>query len=488
MYIGIDLGTSGVKAILLNEAGEVIASHSAALTVSRPHPLWSEQSPDAWWQATDSALQALAAQHDLRAVKALGLTGQMHGATLLDARQRVLRPAILWNDGRSAPQCRELEQQVPTSRQITGNLMMPGFTAPKLKWVQEHEAEIFRQVDKVLLPKDYLRWRLTGEFASDMSDAAGTMWLDVAQRDWSEVLLDACSLTREHMPALYEGNQITGYLRPETAQRWGMNSIPVIAGGGDNAAGAIGVGLYQAGQAMLSLGTSGVYFAVSDGFLSNPQRAVHSFCHALPDTWHLMSVMLSAASCIDWVASLTHAPSVPALLQEVAETPADDTATPLWFLPYLSGERTPHNNPHAKGAFWGLTHQHGRTELVRSVLEGVGFALADGMDALHMTGLQPSRITLIGGGARSAYWRQMLADISGHELEYRTGGDVGPALGAARLAQIAINPDTPLDALLPQLPLEQVHQPDAQRHAYYAQQRETFTALYRQLHPLMSGH
>ncbi|MFE8147987.1 xylulokinase [Brenneria goodwinii] len=485
MYIGIDLGTSGVKTILLNEAGQVVASHSAALTVSRPHPLWSEQSPEAWWQATESTLQALAEQHDLSAVKALGLTGQMHGATLLDARHRVLRPAILWNDGRSAAQCQSLEQQVPASRRITGNLMMPGFTAPKLKWVQEHEADIFRRIDKVLLPKDYLRWRLTGEFASDMSDAAGTLWLDVAKRDWSEQLLAACSLTRRHMPALYEGNQITGYLLPAIAERWGMNAIPVIAGGGDNAAGAIGVGLYQAGQAMLSLGTSGVYFAVSDGFLCNPQHAVHSFCHALPDTWHLMSVMLSAASCLDWVARLTHAASVSALLQEVVQTPTDETTSPLWFLPYLSGERTPHNNPHAKGAFWGLTHQHGRPELARSVLEGVGFALADGMDALHMTGLKPSGITLIGGGARSAYWRQMLADISGQALEYRTGGDVGPALGAARLAQIAMNPATPLADLLPQLPLEQIHQPDEQRHAYYAQQRSTFQALYQQLLPLM---
>ncbi|PWC19894.1 xylulokinase [Brenneria roseae subsp. roseae] len=485
MYIGIDLGTSGVKTILLNETGQVVASHSAPLTVSRPHLLWSEQSPESWWQAAESTLDALAAQHDLHAVKALGLTGQMHGATLLDAHQRVLRPAILWNDGRSAAQCQTLEQRVPTARQITGNLMMPGFTAPKLKWVQENEADIFRRIDKVLLPKDYLRWRLTGEFASDMSDAAGTLWLDVAKRDWSETLLAACSLNRQHMPDLFEGNQITGYLRSEMAKRWGMPAVPVIAGGGDNAAGAIGVGLYQAGQAMLSLGTSGVYFAVSDGFLSNPQHAVHSFCHALPDTWHLMSVMLSAASCLDWVAHLTHAESVASLLQEVVQTPNDATVTPVWFLPYLSGERTPHNNPNAKGAFWGLTHQHGRAELARAVLEGVGFALADGMDALHMTGLKPSSITLIGGGARSPYWRQMLADISGQTLEYRTGGDVGPALGAARLAQIAINPDASLSDLLPALPLEQVHLPDERRHAAYAEQRRTFKALYQQLSPLM---
>lgn len=486
MYIGIDLGTSGVKAILLRENGEVAASHSAPLSVSRPHPLWSEQDPEMWWQATDAALSALAVQQTLKAVRAIGLTGQMHGATLLDAQQRVLRPAILWNDGRSAAQCQELEQLVPDARRITGNLMMPGFTAPKLKWVQQHEPDIFQRIDKVLLPKDYLRWRLTGDFASDMSDAAGTLWMDVARRDWNDPLLAACGLNRDQMPALFEGNQITGQLRADLAERWGMTSVPVVAGGGDNAAGAIGVGLYQAGQAMLSLGTSGVYFAVSNGFLSNPQRAVHSFCHALPNSWHLMSVMLSAASCLDWAARLTHADSVAALLNEAEQASAEETTTPVWFLPYLSGERTPHNNPQAKGAFWGLTHSHGRAALARAVLEGVGFALADGMDALHATGLEPQRVTLIGGGARSAYWRQMLADISGKTMEYRTGGDVGPALGAARLAQIALNPTIPLAQLLPALPLEQVHQPDATRHAQYTQQRTVFRQLYQSLLPLMS--
>ncbi|MGM3191195.1 xylulokinase [Dickeya dadantii subsp. dieffenbachiae] len=485
MYIGIDLGTSGVKAILLRENGEVTASHSVPLSVSRPHPLWSEQDPEQWWQATDAALTGLAAQQALQGVRAIGLTGQMHGATLLDAKQRVLRPAILWNDGRSAAQCRQLEQQVPDARRITGNLMMPGFTAPKLKWVQQHEPDIFRHIDKVLLPKDYLRWRLTGDFASDMSDAAGTLWMDVARRDWNDDLLDACGLSRDQMPTLFEGNQITGQLRADIAARWGMPPVPVVAGGGDNAAGAIGVGLYQAGQAMLSLGTSGVYFAVSNGFLSNPQRAVHSFCHALPNSWHLMSVMLSAASCLDWAARLTHADSVAALIAEAEQASAEETATPVWFLPYLSGERTPHNNPQAKGAFWGLTHSHGRAALARAVLEGVGFALADGMDVLHSTGLEPRQVTLIGGGARSAYWRQMLADISGKTLEYRTGGDVGPALGAARLAQIALNPATPLTQLLPALPLEQTHQPDPTRHAQYAQQRTVFRQLYQQLSPLM---
>ena len=484
MYIGIDLGTSGVKAILLNEQGDVVASHTEKLTVSRPHPLWSEQDPEQWWSATVRAVKALGQQHSLREVKALGIAGQMHGATLLDEQQKVLRPAILWNDGRCGEECVMLENQVPQSRAITGNLMMPGFTAPKLLWVQRHEPEIFNLIDKVLLPKDYLRLRMTGDFASDMSDAAGTMWLDVAKRDWSDVMLAACKLTRAHMPALYEGSEITGTLLPEVAKAWGMQEIAVVAGGGDNAAGAVGVGMMNAGQAMLSLGTSGVYFAVSDGFLSKPESAVHSFCHALPERWHLMSVMLSAASCLDWAAKLTGLASVPALIDAAQQ--ADEHAEPVWFLPYLSGERTPHNNPQAKGVFFGLTHQHGPAELAQAVLEGVGFALADGMDVVHACGVQPASITLIGGGARSEYWRQMLSDISGLQLDYRTGGDVGPALGAARLAQIAMNPQRPLSDLLPQLTLEQAHYPDAGRHALYQQRRETFRRIYQQLQPLMS--
>ncbi|MGV4092603.1 xylulokinase [Citrobacter freundii] len=484
MYIGIDLGTSGVKAILLNEQGDVVASHTEKLTVSRPHPLWSEQDPEQWWSATDRAVKALGQQHSLREVKALGIAGQMHGATLLDEQQKVLRPAILWNDGRCGEECVMLENQVPQSRAITGNLMMPGFTAPKLLWVQRHEPEMFNQIDKVLLPKDYLRLRMTGDFASDMSDAAGTMWLDVAKRDWSDVMLAACKLTRAHMPALYEGSEITGTLLPDVAKAWGMQEVAVVAGGGDNAAGAVGVGMMNAGQAMLSLGTSGVYFAVSDGFLSKPESAVHSFCHALPERWHLMSVMLSAASCLDWAAKLTGLASVPALIDAAQQ--ADEHAEPVWFLPYLSGERTPHNNPQAKGVFFGLTHQHGAAELARAVLEGVGFALADGMDVVHACGVLPASITLIGGGARSEYWRQMLSDISGLQLDYRTGGDVGPALGAARLAQIAMNPQRPLSDLLPQLTLEQAHYPDVGRHALYQQRRETFRRIYQQLQPLMS--
>ena len=283
MYIGIDLGTSGVKVVLMDAQGNVVATETSPLQVSRPHPLWSEQDPESWWQALDQAMQALSAQQDLDAVQAIGLSGQMHGATLLDSANQVLRPAMLWNDGRSEAQCRELEQKVPDSRAITGNLMMPGFTAPKLLWVQQHEPAIFRQIAHVLLPKDYLRWRMSGDFATDMSDAAGTMWLDVAQRDWSDVMLHACDLSRDQMPQLYEGNALTGTLHADLATRWKMNAVPLAAGGGDNAAGATGVGMTEPGQGMLSLGTSGVYFVVSEGCSQLLSRAATALASDVGD-------------------------------------------------------------------------------------------------------------------------------------------------------------------------------------------------------------
>lgn len=476
MYIGIDLGTSGVKAILLDENQRLIATASHALPISRPQPLWSEQNPQDWWNATNQAMQELASQYDLRAVKAIGLTGQMHGATLLDKSDNVLSPAILWNDGRSFAECTELEELVPNSREITGNLMMPGFTAPKLKWVDKHQPQIAEQVAKVLLPKDYLRLLMTGEYASDMSDASGTMWLDVAKRDWNLPLLNACGLDLDNMPKLFEGNQITGYLRKEIAQQWQMNSVPVVAGGGDNAAGAIGVGLYQSGQAMLSLGTSGVYFVVTDKFTANPQKAVHSFCHALPNRWHLMSVILSAASAVDWAQKITGISDIPTLFQLAEKSTVNSDVI---FLPYLSGERTPHNDPYAKGVFWGLTHNDNQATLAKAVIEGVSFALADSIDVLHETGVQANQITLIGGGAKSAYWRQLLADITGKTFEYRTGGDVGPALGAAKLAQIALNPQQDIAQFCQPLALEAVYQPNMHRYNYYQQKRQTFIELYQ---------
>ncbi|MFA9498925.1 xylulokinase [Mannheimia sp. E30BD] len=478
MYIGIDLGTSGVKVVLLDENQHIIAITQKSLPISRSKSLWSEQNPQDWWNATNEAMLELAHQQDLSGVEAIGLTGQMHGATLLDNADNVLSPAILWNDGRSFAECEELEQLVPNSREITGNLMMPGFTAPKLRWVDKHQPDIAEKVSKVLLPKDYLRLVMSGEYASDMSDASGTMWLDVGKRDWNKSLLNACGLDIENMPKLFEGNQITGYLRPTLAEQWKMKSVPIVAGGGDNAAGAIGIGLYQTGQAMLSLGTSGVYFVVSDKFHANPQKAVHSFCHALPDRWHLMSVILSAASSVDWAVKSLGVKDVPTLFQQVE---ANQTASDAIFLPYLSGERTPHNDPYAKGVFWGLSHNDNQATMAKAVIEGVSFALAEGIDVLHETGVKAENIALIGGGAKSAYWRQLLADISGKTFEYRTGGDVGPALGAAKLAQIALNPNQDIATFCQPLPLEQVYQPNPVRYAEYQEKRQKFAEIYQRL-------
>ena len=479
MFIGIDIGTSGVKTVLLSRVGAVVDSFTSPLSVSRPQDLWSEQKPEDWWQATINGFAYLAEKHDLKQVKAIGLTGQMHGAVLLDTSGQVLRPAILWNDGRSYLECQELEAAVPEIHSICGNLIMPGFTAPKLLWVKKHEPEIFAQIKTVLLPKDYIRFRMTGEFASDMSDAAGTMWLDVAKRDWSDAVLKACSLSRTHMPKLYEGTEVTGTITPSFAQANQLDCIPVVAGASDNSAGAIGVGLTQPGQAMISLGTSGVYFVVSDGYLSNPESAVHSFCHSLPQTWHLMSVILSAASCLDWVSRLTGYASVAEMLQAVEQT--DFNGDGVFFLPYLSGERTPHNNPHAKGVFFGMTHETKGVDLCRAVLEGVGFAFKDGVHVLEASGIHSDDISLIGGGARSDYWRQMLADILGRELTYRDGGDVGPALGAARLAQIAIEGIASVQQICPVPTLKARHHPIAAFEQYYVKRYVRWQKLYEQL-------
>jgi xylulokinase len=479
MYFGIDIGTSSVKAILMDEAGLVVEQASAPLAVSRPQPLWSEQDPADWWAATERAVSDLDLQKR-RAVRAIGLSGQMHGATLLGADNRVLRPAILWNDGRSAEQCAALEAAIPNLGQITGNRAMPGFTAPKLQWVRENDPEVFAQVKTVLLPKDYVRLRMTGELASDMSDSAGTLWMDVAKRDWSDVMLAATGLDRSHMPKLFEGCEVTGQLRAELAEAWGIGRVPVAAGGGDNAAGAVGVGVVRAGDAFLSLGTSGVMFLANDGYRPNPAGGVHSFCHALPDRWHQMSVILSAASCVDWAAQLCGVADAGAMFAAV-EARGKPCDTEL-FLPYLSGERTPHNDPHAKGVLFGMTHETDSVALAQAVLEGVAFAFRDGMDALLDSGATLDTITVIGGGARSAYWGKILSAALGRPLVYCDGGEVGPALGAARLAQLA---DTggKVEDICPAPAISAIIEPDPALTDLYAKKITTYRTLYTQLKP-----
>lgn len=477
MYLGIDLGTSSVKAVLVDETQHVIGSASAPLTVSRPTATWSEQNPSDWWQATVTAVGILKREcgKQLAAVRGVGLSGQMHGATLLDASDAPLRPAILWNDGRSEAECVELEA-VPRFRTLSGNLAMPGFTAPKLRWVAKHEPEIFRRVAKVLLPKDYLRLKLIGDYVSEPSDAAGTLWLDVAKRTWSPELLDATGLGVEHMPRLVDGSAPSGTLSPSVAAELGLPKGVVVAGGaGDNAAGAIGIGVLGPGQGFLSLGTSGVEFVALDRYAAAPERGVHSFCHCVPGRWHQMSVILSAASCLSWVTALTGAGSEAELLERVAK----DTTGPgdVLFLPYLSGERTPHNDPHAKGVFSGLSHDTGAAQLARAVLEGVAMAFCDGQDALRSAGAAPESLSVIGGGARSELWGEILASALGLPLHYRSGGDVGPAFGAARLGRL-VHTGEPVEDVCTAPALIHTVEPRAEWRDAYAERLERFRALY----------
>ncbi len=479
MYLGIDIGTSSVKAVLLDERGGIAHQSTSRLEVSRPAPGFSEQDPEAWWQATLRAVAALP-EGARAAVRALGLSGQMHGATLLDARDRPLRPAILWNDGRSAAECAELERREPAARAITGNIMMPGFTAPKLLWVARHEPELFRRTAYVLLPKDYVRLRLTGERVSDLSDASGTGWLDVGRREWSEAMLGATGLTRGQMPRLVEGSSPCGTLSTQSAEALGLPRVLVAGGGGDNAASAVGLGVVRPGQAFLSLGTSGVLFVVSERFRPNPERAAHAFCHCLPQRWHQMSVMLSAAGTLDWIAQIVGSTDLPGLVAR-AEALGLQRQSPL-FLPYLSGERTPHNDPQARGVFFGLRADCGPAELVAAVLEGVALAFADGLDVLTERGDTVGEINVTGGGARLPYWGRLIAAALRRPLTYRSGGEVGAALGAARLAQLAAGQTEAAVCATP--PVAHIVQPDAELAARLASRRGTFQRLYRDLKPV----
>lgn len=479
MYLGIDLGTSEVKALVIDERGETVAAHSAPLTIQRPHPHWSEQDPHAWWEATNYLIDALrekCAEH-WGAIKAIGLSGQMHGAVLLDESDSVIRPAILWNDTRCYAECQELEEVAPQLHQIAGNLAMPGFTAPKLLWVRKHEPQQFARIATVLLPKDYLRLQMTGRKISDMSDSAGTLWLDVAKRDWSDLLLDKCQLSRSQMPLLVEGCEVSATLSAETAERWGLSpSVSVAGGGGDNAVSAIGVGAVETGDAFISLGTSGVLFVVNDQYRPAPEAAVHAFCHVLPQRWHQMSVMLSAASCLQWLCRIVGVTEVE-LLQEVEQLTEEEKAGAPLFLPYLSGERTPHNDPDAKGMFHGMTHSTRRATLGYAVLEGVSFGLADGLRVLSDSGTHIEQCSLVGGGARSPYWAQLLADTLQLSIVTHKGGETGGALGAARLACLAI--DKPLREVCKKPEVYRVYQPDSSRQAVLESRYQRFRALYQ---------
>jgi xylulokinase len=476
MYLGLDLGTSGVKALLIDGDQKVVGSGHASLEVSRPQPGWSEQDPADWIAACEEAIAELKAAHgkELAAVKGIGLSGQMHGATLLDKADKVLRPCILWNDTRSHAEAASLDAD-PRFRKITGNIVFPGFTAPKLAWVKNNEPAVFARVAKVLLPKDYLRLWLTGEHISEMSDASGTAWLDVGKRRWAPDLLAATDLDENHMPALVEGTDKAGALRAELASRWGMAAgVPVAGGAGDNAASACGMGTVGEGHAFVSLGTSGVLFAANRAYLPNPASAVHTFCHALPATWHQMGVILSATDSLNWLCEITGKDAA-ALTDELGrklKAPGGVT-----FLPYLSGERTPHNDSAIRGAFIGLAHESHRAMLTQAVLEGVAFAFRDSLEALRTAGTMLTRVTAIGGGSRSRYWLGAIATALGIPVDIPADGDFGAAFGAARLGLIAATGADPLSICTAPLTQETIT-PDAELAGAYEDAYRRYRALY----------
>ncbi len=479
MYLGLDLGTSGVKAMLIDGDQKIIGSANGSLDVSRPHSGWSEQEPAHWVRATEEAVAGLKAKHskELAAVKGIGLSGQMHGATLLDASDKVLRPCILWNDTRSYIEAAALDAD-PRFRKLTGNIVFPGFTAPKLAWVAKNEPEIFAKVAKVLLPKDYLRLWLTGEHISEMSDSAGTSWLDTGKRAWSPELLAATNLDEKQMPTLVEGTEQGGKLRAELASAWGISGDVVVAGGaGDNAASACGMGTVSDGAAFVSLGTSGVLFAANAAYLPKPESAVHAFCHALPNTWHQMGVILSATDALNWHSSVT-GKSAADLTGELGESLKAPTG--VTFLPYLSGERTPHNDAVIRGAFIGLEHESSRVVLTQAVLEGVSFAIRDNLEALRSASTDISRVTAIGGGSRSRYWLASIATALGVPVDLPADGDFGAAFGAARLGLIAATGADPVAVCTPPVTAGTIEPVAALSGAYedaYKRYRSVYPAI-----------
>lgn len=477
MFVGIDLGTSALKAVLVDGDQKVKGSHTHPLRVSSPHPGWNEQAPEDWWTALLAAMDALAAScpREMAAVKGIGLSGQQHGAVLLGRDGNVLRPCILWNDTRAAAQCGTFEHRFAQSRQICGNMAMPGFTAPKLIWVAQNEPDIFVATRHVLLPKAWLRYRMTGEMIEDMSDASGSLWLDVGNRCWSDGALAATDLTRDAMPALVEGTQRAGVLDAELARRWGMTTRPVLAGSaGDNAAGAVGLGAVRAGSSFLSLGTSGVAWVTTDRFRPHPQGGIHAFCHAVPDMWHQMGVTLSAASSLAWWARATGMGEA-ALLAELPDRIT--RPSPVIFLPYLSGERTPHNDGDIRGVFAGLSHGTTRADMTQAVLEGVAFSFRDVVDVLADAGSVLHEADVIGGGSGSRTWVSILASVTGLSLHRLAHGEQGGAFGAARLARIAVTGEAVEAVCLPPQRKETLH-PDAELAGAYASTLARYRALY----------
>ena len=487
-FLGIDTSTTSSKALLIDERGEVIAVASSQHTLQTPKPLWSEQDPREWWQAVSASIRSVLAQAGLsgEAVGAVGLTGQMHGLVLLDDAGEVLRPAILWNDQRTQQQCDEIHARIGRERfiQVTGNVALTGFTAPKILWVRENEPELFSKGRHVLLPKDYIRYKLTGEYAMDKADGAGTVLFDLKSRDWSDEVLATLEIPRGWMPKTFEGPECTGFVTEEAASLTGLKAgTPVMAGGGDQAAQAVGVGAVEPGIVGLTVGTSGVVFATTPSALVEPEGRLHAFCHAVPGMWHFMGVMLSAAGSLQWYRdTLAKEMSFDDLLKEAELVPAGSDG--LQFLPYLTGERTPHPDPLARGAFIGLTVRHGRAHMTRALLEGVSFGLKDSFTLIQNAGLGAiTQVRASGGGTKGALWRQIMASVLEAEL-VTVNTTEGAAYGAALLAGVGAGAwsDVPT-ACRASIKITGSTQPDPAQSDVY---RSSYS-IYRDLYPALKS-
>jgi len=482
MYLGLDFGTSSVKGVLMDAKQKILATATSALSVSRPQPGWSEQDPEHWWKAANAVVKALGKMKPkaAAAVDGIGLSGQQHGATLLDKSGKVLRPCILWNDARSFAECRDILERLPRAMEISGNIPLAGFTAPKLMWVRKHEPKIFAAVDKVLLPKDYIRYRMTDDFASDMSDSSGTYWLDVANRQWSDELLEATYMRRDQMPALFEGTDATGRLTAAVAKAWGMPKRPVVAGGGgDNAASACGIGAVYDDATFVSIGTSGVMFVSNDRFRPNAAKAVHAFCHAVPGTWHQMGVILSATASLEWLAGVLKTPA-PKLTQALGSKLSGPSS--VLFLPYLSGERTPVGDAEVRGLFMGLGHETDAKVMTHAVLDGVAFAFRDSLQALRAAGTNVKRVMAVGGGTHSELWLKIIATVLGLPVDLPAAGDVGGAFGAARLGLMAATGASYKTVCTTPKIAKTIH-PEKQAHAAY----EAAYGRYANIYPAIKG-
>jgi xylulokinase len=481
--IGVDVGTSGTRALAVTTEGELVAEANRPHDLLTPRPGWSEQHPSQWWEATRAALAEVAATSS--DVIGLGLTGQMHGSVFLDPAGEVIRPALLWNDQRTAAECDEITERVGEARllELAGNPALTGFQAPKIVWLARNEPDAYARVASVLLPKDYVRLKLTGEHATDASDAAGTLLLDVHARDWSAEILDALEIPREWMPKVYEGPEATGTITAALADELGLPAgLPIAAGGGDNAAAAVGVGVVREGSLSSSIGTSGVIFAHRDAFAPDPSGRVHAFCHAVPGAWHLMSVTLSAGGSLSWWRDQAGA-DFDALVAEAERVPPG--AEGLVFLPYLTGERTPHLDPEARGGFVGLNVRHTRGHLSRAVMEGVAFSMRDGLEIMRGLGTPDDDVRAVGGGARSPLWLQLQADVYGRPIR-RTVIDEGPAYGAALLAGVAAGAFADVGEASERVRLrEEVTEPDRERARRYDELYDVYTSLYPALRDAM---